>query len=207
MKSFHLVIYYREFLSFPMITSQRYYLKWRNFSETGPSARKVDHWGHGLARNIESLFLPLSLLLPACYNMSNFPHHMLHAMVNRLKSNETFKPGTETSKMGAKQLFPVLKVMVLYYSGQKLPHAENYSWFHPLWGRSKRAHLTAGLWLSQLLFYTLFFSTLLSYVFLLNNSFSIWGRKSCGSIRGFQDYKWKSKAPISNAVNNELRLA
>lgn len=157
MKSFHLVIYYGESLSFPMITSQRYYLKW-NFAETGPPARKVGHWGCGLARDIEPLFLPLSHLLPACYNVSDFPHHMLHAMVNRLKSNETFKPGTETSKIGAKQPFPVLKVMVLYYSGQKLPHAENYSWYHTLWGRSKWAHLTAGLWLSQLLFCTLFFS-------------------------------------------------
>lgn len=53
-------------------------------------------------------------------------------MVNRFKSNEMFKPGTETSEMGAKQPFLALKVKVLYYSGQKLPHAENYSWFHTL---------------------------------------------------------------------------
>lgn len=120
--------------------------------QIGPSVKNVGHWGRGLARDIESLLLPLSLLLPAYYNMSDFPHR------NRLKSNETLKPGTETSKMGAKQPFPVLKVKVLYHSGQKLPHAENYSWFHTLWERSKRAHLTAGLWWwSQLLFYTLFF--------------------------------------------------
>lgn len=149
---------------------------------------KVGNWGRGLARDIESLLLPLSLLLPAYYNMSDFPHR------NRLKSNETLKPGTETSKMGAKQPFPVLKVKVLYHSGQKLK----------CW---KLFLISYSLREIQLFFCTLFFPTLLSYVFLVINSFSIWGRKSCESICWLQDCEWKSKAPISNAVNNELHLA